>query len=137
MTAIDRLLEIEARFAGAVVKIVPLELDGDALKIVLHLKDGGTLRVVEQWKNARLEKYSYYWLAPDNSLKIGWDNVSHHKHVETFPHHTSRRPTRYESSRSLGFFIKHVNTQTSLQPSAETCLEEVLCVVLDMKKESS
>ena len=119
MTAIDRLLEIEARFAGAVVKIVLLELDGDALKIVLHLKDGGTLRVVEQWKNARLEKYSYYWLAPDNSLKIGWDNVPHHKHVETFPHH------------------KHVNTQTSLQPSAETCLEEVLCVVLDMKKESS
>jgi hypothetical protein len=137
MTAIDRLLEIEARFAEAVEKIVPLEFDGDALKIVLHLKDGGTLRVVEQWKNARLEKYSYYWLAPDNSLRIGWDNVPHHKHVATFPHHTSRRPTRYESSRSLGFSIKHVGTRDTLRPSEETSLEDVLRVVLDMKSERS
>ena len=119
MTAIDRLLEIEARFAEAVEKIVPLEFDGDALKIVLHLKDGGTLRVVEQWKNSRLEKYSYYWLAPDNSLRIGWDNVPHHKHVATFPHH------------------KHVGTRDTLRPSEETSLEDVLRVVLDMKSERS
>ncbi len=97
----------------------------------------------------------YLWLAPDNSLRIGWDNVPHHKHVATFPHHTSRRPTRYDkqatdevrvesfawflhqSSRSLGFFIKHVGTRDTLRPSEETSLEDVLRVVLDMKSERS
>jgi hypothetical protein len=65
---------------------------------------------------SRLKRYSYYWLAVDNTLLIGWDNAPHHKSMTTFPHH------------------KHVSQQTNLQPSQETCLEDVLSVVLSAQQ---
>jgi len=78
----------------------------------LYLKDGSNLRVAEQWDGKNIKRYSYYWLTPANELKIGWDNAPHHTKLETFPHH------------------KHVARQDNLQPSAETCLEDVMRVVV-------
>ena len=112
MQATDRLLEIEEKFGTAVQRIVPAELDGSTLRVILYLNDGSNLRVTEQWETGRLRRYSFYWLTSDYELKIGWDNAPHHRQLENFPHH------------------KHVERQNNLKPSAETCLEEVMSVIL-------
>ena len=109
--ASERLLEIEEKFRDDVERIIPLELDGETLRVVLHLKDGTNLRVTEQWAGTALERYSYYWLNPDNELKIGWDNAPHHTQLENFPHH------------------KHIGQQEDMQASAEASLEAVMGVI--------
>jgi hypothetical protein len=70
MLASERLLEIEEKFEVKVERIVPVELDEEALRVILYLKDGTNLRVTEQWAGKVLKRYSYYWL-----------NSAHHKHV--------------------------------------------------------
>lgn len=112
MLADERLSEIEASFGAIVERIVPVELDGETLRLILYLQDGTNLRIAEQWEGETLKRYSYYWLTSANELKIGWDNALHHTHLGTFPHH------------------KHVGQQGNLQPSTETCLEEVMQVIL-------
>lgn len=112
MLATERLLEIEELFGDSVKRIVPVELDGEALQVILHLKDGTNLRVTELWSDRVLERYSYYWLTPANELRVGWDNAPHHTRLKTHPHH------------------KHVGRKANLQPSFETRLEEVMKVVL-------
>ncbi len=114
MLADDRLLEIESRFGAAVQRIVSLELDGETLRLILYLKDGTNLRVTEQWQRESLKRYSYYWLTSANEVKIGWDNAPHHTHLETFPHH------------------KHIERQKNLRPSTETCLDDVMQVILEL-----
>src|SRR5581483_8189353 len=59
MLATERLLEIEQRFDTAITRIVPLELDGQTLRLSLYLKDGTNLRLTEQWNGDQLERYSY------------------------------------------------------------------------------
>lgn len=113
MTAAERLLEIEATFKEKVDKIVPLELDGETLRLILYLKDGTNLRLTEQWSGNNLNRYSFYWLTSTGELKTGWDNAPHHTRLETFPHH------------------KHEGNQKNLQPSHETNLDEVMDVVLE------
>ena len=108
MLASERLLEIEEKFGATVERIVPVELDEEALRVILYLKDGTNLRVTEQWAGKVLKRYSYYWLNSANELKIGWDNAPHYTQFESFPHH------------------KHVGKQGDLQASVETCLEEVM-----------
>jgi hypothetical protein len=112
MQASQRLLEIEHMYGDQVQSIVPIELDDETLRLIIFLYDGSNLRVTEQWESAKLARYSYYWLTEENALLIGWDNSPHHKTVRTFPHH------------------KHVRQQSALQPSLETCLEDVMIVVL-------
>ena len=112
MQATDRLLEIEEKFGTAVQRIVPTELDGSTLRIILYLNDGSNLRVTEQWEGGRLRRYSYYWLTSDNELKMGWDNAPHHRQWENFSHHI------------------RVGRQNNPEPSEETCLEEVMRVIL-------
>jgi hypothetical protein len=107
MRTTERLLEIEQRFGPEIERIMPLELDGQTLRLVLYLHDGTNLRLTEQWNGEVLERYSYYWLTATNELKIGWDNAPHHTRLVTFPHH------------------KHVGRQRNIQPSMETRLEEV------------
>ncbi len=113
MQAEDRLLEIEEKFGTDVQRIVPIEFDGETLRVILYLKDGSNLRVTEQWEAGKLKRYSYYWLTSNNALEIGWDNAPHHKRLSTYPHH------------------KHVKQQKNLQPSTETCLEDVMGVILE------
>lgn len=118
MLADERLLEIEIRFGTIVQRIVPLELDGETLLLIIYLEDGTNLRVTEQWKGETLKRYSYYWLTSTSELKIGWDNAPHHTHLDTFPHH------------------KHVDRQKNLRPSTETCLEEVMLLVSEEQRRS-
>jgi hypothetical protein len=110
--ASERLLEIRERFGSHVERLVPLELDGEALRLILYLKDGTGLRATEQWRGQTLKRYSYYWLSSSNELKIGWDNAPHHTQLENFPHH------------------KHIGHQAHLAPSYETCLKDVMKVIL-------
>ena len=111
MQAAERLLEIEDTFGEGIDRIVPLELDGETLRLILYLKDGTNVRVTEQWNGPVLERYSYYWLTSANMLKIGWDNAPHHTHLGSFPHH------------------KHVGRQDNLQPSSETSLTAIMAVI--------
>ena len=115
MLAAERLLEIEETYGEKVQGIVPLELDDETLRLILYLKDGTNLRVTEQWRGRKLERYSYYWLTSANELKTGWDNAPHHARLKGFPHH------------------KHVGQKENLQPSFETCLEEVMGVILSQE----
>ncbi|HUX75965.1 MAG TPA: DUF6516 family protein [Anaerolineae bacterium] len=108
----SRILDIYARYSEYIHRLVPLQVEDAYLKIVIYFADGSNLRVTEEWEEDVLTRYSYYWLAPDNQLKIGWNNASHHAKLDSFPHH------------------KHVGQQTSLQPSGETCLEEVMQVII-------
>jgi hypothetical protein len=110
--ATERLLEIEEKFSEVVERIVLIEIDEETLRVILYLKDGTNLRVTEQWQGKALKRYSYYWLTPTNELKVGWDNAPHHTHLESFPHH------------------KHMDCQENLQVSTETCLEDVMGVIL-------
>ena len=117
MLAGERLLEIEHAFGKKVERIIPLELDGETLRIVVYLKDGTNLRVAEQWHGRTLERYSYYWLTGANELKVGWDNAPHHSRLGTHPHH------------------KHVGRRNCLEPSFETSLEDVMIIVLRSRTE--
>jgi len=38
--ATERLLDIRERFGSRVQRLVPLELDGETLRLVLYLEDG-------------------------------------------------------------------------------------------------
>ncbi len=119
MLASERLLEIEEKFEAKVERIVPVELDEETLRVILYLKDGTNLRVAEQWAGRFLKRYSYYWLTIENKLKIGWDNAPHHTKLESFPHH------------------KHVGRQENMEESTETCLEEVMAIILRLEPDTS
>ncbi len=113
MLATERLLEIEFLCSEQEVqRIVPLELDGEALRLILYLKDGTNLRITELWEGNTLRRYSYYWLTAENELKMGWDNAPHHTRLQSYPHH------------------KHVERQQNVQASSETRLEDVMQVVI-------
>ena len=45
------------------------------LKAKLRLFDGTIVWVREVWIKDKIEAYSYYWLRPDETVIIGWDNV--------------------------------------------------------------
>ena len=110
--AVDRLLQIETLFAAHAARIVVIELVEELLRLILYFKDGSNLRVIEQWNEDALERYSYYWLTGENELKIGWDNAPHHTRLQNFPHH------------------KHVGRQANMSPSFEITLEDVMQVIL-------
>lgn len=112
MFATDRLLEIEQAWGDRVQRIVPIELDGETLRVIMYLWDGSNLRITEQWQGQRLLRYSYYWLTQANELQTGWDNAPHHTRLANFPHH------------------KHLGSQGNPQPFFETTLDQVLAVVL-------
>ena len=76
------------------------------LKAKLRLFDGSMLWAREVWVKEVIEAYSYYWLRPDETVIIGWDNAPHHQNVSTFPHH------------------KHIDDR--IEESGERKMEEVL-----------
>jgi len=75
-------------------------------KAKLRLFDGSMLWAREVWVKGVMEAYSYYWLRPDETVIIGWDNAPHHQSVSTFPHH------------------KHVGDR--IEESEERKMEEIL-----------
>ena len=68
MLASERLIQIEEHCLEYVQRIVPLDLDGETLRLIIYLNDGTNLRVTEQWKGDTLERYSYYWLTANSGL---------------------------------------------------------------------
>lgn len=38
-------------------------------------------------RKIHVETYSYHWQSANGILKKRWDNVPHHKDIDTFPHH--------------------------------------------------
>lgn len=108
----DRVEKLEKDYANVIEDITILTLTDELLKLVLKIRGGTTLRIVERWKAKRLIRYSYYWLDTENNLKIGWDNAPHHRNIETFPHH------------------KHVGEKLNIAKSDETCLEDVMKIVI-------
>lgn len=113
MQATDRLIQIEQTWGDKVERIIPLELDGGTLRVVIYLWDGSNLRITEQWQGQRLLRYSYYWLTQENALQIGWDNAPHHAHLANYPHH------------------KHVGSQGNPQPSFESSLDQVVTYIIN------
>jgi hypothetical protein len=112
-----RLSEIQQKYAHLLQDVVVLSLTEETFRLIFYLHDGTTLRVMERWRGQVLFRYSYYWLSSDTSLKIGWDNVPHHRELENFPHH------------------KHVGKKGSRVASYETCLEDVMTfIVTEMNK---
>ena len=107
-----RLLAIYAAYAEYILSLVPLQIEDEYLKVVIHMVDGSNLRITEEWEAGVLTHYSYYWLTYNNRLKIGWDNAPHHEALSGFPHH------------------KHVGNQTDRRPSDEVTLEEVMQVII-------
>ena len=57
------------------------------VKAKLKLFDGTALWIREIWIEDKIETYSYYWLRPDETIIMGWDNAPHHKEIVSFPHH--------------------------------------------------
>jgi len=76
------------------------------LRARLRLFDGAILWIREVRTEGVLEAYSYYWLRPDDTVIMGWDNAPHHSEISTFPHH------------------RHVGD--SIEASAERTLGDVL-----------
>lgn len=107
-----RLLAIYANYGEYITRLSPLQIENTYLKAVIYFADGSNLRVAEEWDGERLIRYSYYWLATNNRLKIGWDNAPHHPGLPNFPHH------------------KHEGQQAHRAPSDETCLEDVMRVIV-------
>lgn len=80
------------------------------LKSKLRLFDGTILWVREIRTGKELEAYSYYWLRPDETMIIGWDNAPHHKEIESFPHHIHKdnnvEPSKQKTLREVLGFIR-------------------------------
>jgi hypothetical protein len=81
------------------------------LKAKIRLFDGTVLYVREVWINEKIESYSYYWLRPDDTLIIGWDNAPHHRRTRSFPHH-KHIENKIESSheRNLEDVLRFIKT---------------------------
>ena len=107
-----RILDIYAKYGEYIEDIVPLKIEDEYMKVIIYLSDDTNLRVTEEWEGDKLLHYSYYWLKSGNQLKVDWDNSPHHKQLENFPHH------------------KHVGWRENRQPSFETCLEDVMKVII-------
>ena len=81
------------------------------IKIKLRLLDASILWIREVEVRGTVVAYSYYWLRPNGSTIIGWDNAPHHKEVETFPHH------------------KHMGK--NIEPSQQTDIKKVMSFIKD------
>ena len=110
---IDRLKKTVNHYSDLIATIEDIEFfEKEAiskLKAKLRLFDGSILWIREIWRHDMLEAYSYYWLRPDETVIMGWDNAPHHPEIETFPHHKHIKETVAPSSqtdlRAVLFFI--------------------------------
>ena len=79
------------QFSDIVEFIEKLELSEEEhvskVKAKLKLFDGTALWIIEIRIAGKIEVYSYYWLRPDETIIMGWDNAPHHKEIVSFLHH--------------------------------------------------
>lgn len=106
-----RIADIWTILADCVTAVTVVRIDYHACKLMVVLTDGSSLRINEQYRQGALEQYAYYWLAPDDQLRVGWDNAPHHRELFTFPHH------------------KHVGSQENRESSAESTPTEILVAI--------
>lgn len=68
-----------------------IDIDVGYLKGKLELVDGSVLHFIEYVEikdnEADCLKYKYQWQSENEELITRWDNVPHHKELDTFPHH--------------------------------------------------
>ena len=61
------------------------------IRVKCILSNGDVLELAEYFhihKNkVQIDTYSYHWQTAAGKLVKRWDNVPHHKDVDTFPHH--------------------------------------------------
>jgi len=109
------LRNIVEEFSDIIEVIEKLEISEEEqvskLKARLSLCDGTFLWVKEIRLKEVMKAYSYYWLRPNQTIIVGWDNAPHHKEVESFPHH------------------KHIGNK--IDPSREKNLRDVLSFIRD------
>ncbi|MFH1704104.1 MAG: DUF6516 family protein [Nitrospirota bacterium] len=60
------------------------------------------------------ETYSYHWQSADGRLKKRWDNVPHHKDVDSFPNHL-HLPDKVVSSNSQSLKKVLADIETTLE----------------------
>ncbi|MCR4289796.1 MAG: DUF6516 family protein [Candidatus Scalindua sp.] len=59
---------------------------GFYIKIKATLNNNTEL-YIREYSDVHVRNYSYHWQEPNQKLLIRCDNSTHHKHIETFPHH--------------------------------------------------
>ena len=73
------------------------------VRIRCSLLNGQILEFAEYFiarkRKIHIETYSYHWQDVDGNLIKRWDNVPHHKEVDTFPHHLHLSDGRIISSQ--------------------------------------
>lgn len=95
---IKRYLEdiIERLFASPVVSSFDIgrqesEEDEGYVRVKCVLSNGDNLEFAEcfeiQKNKVSINTYSYHWQNANGELIKRWDNVAHHKKLNTFPHH--------------------------------------------------
>lgn len=61
------------------------------IRVKCSLTNGDMLKFAEyikiRRKKAHIENYSFHWQTKRGMLIKRWDNVAHHKELDTFPHH--------------------------------------------------
>jgi hypothetical protein len=75
------------------------------IRIKCILSNGDVLEFAEYFQVCKnriyIETYSFHWQAADGGLIKRWDNVKHHKEIDTFPHHTHLSDGRVVSSTPM------------------------------------
>ena len=109
---LERIAVLQRLTGDIIQDIEILQVDNpEHLKLRVSFVNGDALHIREAWVGESLHRYAYYWLDSKDALQIGWENVPHHDHIDTYPHH------------------KHVGEQANIQPTQETNLESVLEVI--------
>ena len=79
-----------AVFSFRVLRIEVGDKDG-YVRIKCRLSNGDILEFAEyviiNKRKVCVETYSFHWQTADGKLRKRWDNVPHHKDVNTFPNH--------------------------------------------------
>lgn len=85
------------------------------LDIDAELKDGSKLSIVEyvvfEENNLKKIKYKYHWQSNKTNRFLRWDNIPHHREIDSFPHH-KHISNKVESSSEvdLNYIIQKIST---------------------------
>ena len=86
---------------ASVKKIVVIEsivlAENEKLTAIVHLADSSILHIKERFRNGDLIKYSYHNIRTDKFIR--WDNVPHHRDLNTFPDHKHENTVIVESKK--------------------------------------